>query len=247
MHVKICGVTRPEHVEAAVGAGAAFIGFMFAEHSRRHVTVEDTKRLSAALPPRTGPALRSLPLEGTGLWFHRCADALSDLIARRRPLTVGVFVNQPAALVNAVAEAADLDLVQLSGDEPWEICLQLRRPAIKALRPVEDCSCTQHLIRSAEAGTASLSLLDADVPGAYGGTGQRADWSVAAEVAASLPLMLAGGLTPDNVGDAIRTVQPWAVDVSSGIERDGRKDVGLIHDFVRAAQQAAVGMGTHDR
>jgi phosphoribosylanthranilate isomerase len=70
---------------------------------------------------------------------------------------------------------------------------------------------------------------------------------VAAELAKALPLMLAGGLNPENVGEAIATVRPWAVDVSSGVERDGVKDVDLIRDFVRAAQQAAVGMGTHDR
>jgi phosphoribosylanthranilate isomerase len=245
MHVKICGITRPEHVEAAAAAGAAFVGFMFAERSRRHITVEDAKRLSAVLPPRDEPALESLRLEQPGLWFRRCADALDALFTRRRPLTVGVFANQPVALVNAVAEAADLDLIQLSGDERWETCLQLRRPTIKALRSGSGCS-AQDLLRAAEAGTASLCLLDAEVPGEYGGTGQTADWQVAAQVAASLPLMLAGGLMPENVGTAIATVRPWAVDVSSGVERDGIKDVELIHDFVRAARSAAVGMGTHD-
>lgn len=246
MRVKICGLTRPEHVEAAASAGASFIGFMFAERSRRHITVEDAKRLSAVLPPRDQPAVESLYLEQPGLWFQRCANALDALIARRRPLTVGVFVNQPVALVNAIAEAADLDLIQLSGDERWETCLQLRRPVIKALRSANDCSCVQDLLRTAEAGTASLCLLDAEVPGEYGGTGQTADWEVAAQVAASMPLMLAGGLTPENVGAAIATVRPWAVDVSSGVERDGLKDVDLIQDFVRAARSAAVGMGTYD-
>jgi phosphoribosylanthranilate isomerase len=247
MYIKICGLTRPEHVEAAETAGASFIGFMFAERSRRHITVEGAKRLIAVLPPRDESAVESLRLEQPGLWFQRCADALDALIARRRPLTVGVFANQPIALVNAVAEAADLDLIQLSGDERWETCLQLRRPAIKALRSDSGCSGDQDLLRSAEAGTASLCLLDAEVPGEYGGTGQTADWEVAARVAASIPLMLAGGLTPENVGTAIAIVQPWAVDVSSGVERDGVKDVDLIHDFVRAARSAAVGMSTYER
>jgi phosphoribosylanthranilate isomerase len=246
MRVKICGLTRPEHVEAATTAGASFVGFMFAERSRRHITVEDAKRLASVLPPRGEPAIESLRLDQPGLWFRRCADALDALIDRGRPLTVGVFANQPVALVNAVAEAADLDLIQLSGDERWEMCLQLRRPTIKALRPGNGCSCAQDLLRVAEAGTASLCMLDAEVPGEYGGTGQRADWEVATRVAASLPLMLAGGLTPENVGAAITTVRPWAVDVSSGVERDGVKDVDLIHDFVRAARSAAAGMGTHD-
>jgi phosphoribosylanthranilate isomerase len=246
MHIKICGLTRPEHVEAAASAGASFIGFMFAERSRRHVTVEDAKRLSAVLPPRDQRAVESLQLAQPGLWFQRCADALDALIARGRPLTVGIFANQPVALVNAIAEAADLDLIQLSGDERWETCLQLRRPAIKALRADGGCTCAQDLLRVAEAGTASLCLLDAEVPGEYGGTGHLADWDIATQLASSLPLMLAGGLTPANVGDAIAAVRPWAVDVSTGVERDGVKDTNLIHDFVRAAQRAAVGMGTHD-
>ncbi|MGD9894874.1 MAG: phosphoribosylanthranilate isomerase [Dehalococcoidia bacterium] len=243
MHIKICGLTRPEYVEAAASAGASFIGFMFAERSRRHITVEETKRLIAVLPPRDEPTVESLQLGHPGLWFQRCADALDALIARRRPLTVGIFANQPVALVNAVAEAADLDIIQLSGDERWETCLQLRRPTIKALRSGSDCSCEQDLLRKAEAGTASLCLLDAEVPGEYGGTGQLADWETAARVAASIPLMLAGGLTPANVGTAIAAVRPWAVDVSSGVERDGVKDVDLIQDFVHAARSAAVEMG----
>ena len=245
MRVKICGVTAPEHVEAAADAGAAFIGLVFAERSRRHVTVEQAKKLQAALPARRSPAPATLPLTGSGLWFTRCADALDALLARGRPLTVGVFANQPVALMNSIAEAADLDLIQLSGDERWDLCLQLRRPSIKALRAGSGCPCARDLLRAAEAGTASLCLLDAEAPGEYGGTGQMADWDVAADLTASLPLMLAGGLTPANVGDAIRAVNPWAVDVSSGVERDGVKDVALIGDFIQAANAAAAGMGSH--
>jgi phosphoribosylanthranilate isomerase len=243
VHVKICGVTKPEHVEAASASGASIIGLMFAERSRRRVTVEEAKRLVAVLPRRTAPP-ESLRLVGDGLWFERCAAALEALIGERRPLLVGVFANQPATLVNSIAEAVGLDLVQLSGDEPWETCLRLRRPAIKALRPVNGCAGARDLLRAAEAGTASLCMLDADVSGEYGGTGQRADWAVAAEVARALPLMLAGGLTPENVGEATAAVRPWAVDVSSGVERDGVKDVALIEAFVQAAGRAASGVGS---
>jgi phosphoribosylanthranilate isomerase len=237
VRVKICGLTLPEHAAAAHEAGAEFIGLMFAERSRRRVTVEQARAITAALPPRTEPPAAVLPLGESGLWFRRCAEALDRLIARGRPLVVGVFVNQPATLVNSIAEAADLDLIQLSGDEHWEMSLTLRRPVVKALR-IGAGTAVGDVLASVEAGTAALCLLDADVPGEFGGTGQSADWQVATEVARSLPVMLAGGLTPVNVAEAGGRVRPWAVDVSSGVERDGVKDVGLIHGFVRAAKGA---------
>jgi phosphoribosylanthranilate isomerase len=235
VRVKICGLTLPDHAAAAHEAGAEFVGLVFAERSRRRVTVEQARAITAALPPRTEPPAEVLPLGASDLWFRRCAAALDELIARGRPLVVGVFVNQPVTLVNSIAEAADLDLVQLSGDEPWETCLALRRPVIKALR-VSGGTLPGDVLGPVEAGTAALCLLDADVPGEFGGTGQATDWDVAAEAARVVPVMLAGGLTPANVADAVMRVQPWAVDVSSGVEREGVKDVALIQKFVRAAK-----------
>ena len=236
MRVKICGLTLPEHAAAAHHAGAEFIGLVFAERSRRRVTVEQARRIAAALPPRGAPPAESLTLTTGGLWFERCAAALDDLIGLGRPLVVGVFADQPVTLINSIAEAADLDLIQLSGDEPWEICLELRRPAIKTLRAGADAD-PAGLLASVETGTASLCLLDADVPGQLGGTGRAANWSVAAEVARTLPLMLAGGLTPGNVAEAVARVQPWAVDVSSGVERERVKDPDLIRQFVQEVKR----------
>ena len=242
--VKICGVTAPEHVEAAAEAGAAFIGLVFAERSRRHVTVEQAKRLVSVLPRRQGPALTALPLGGRGLWFTRCADAIDSLIVRRRPLVVGVFADQPASLINSIAEAVDLDLIQLSGTERWDACLQMKRPTIKTLRTPPGLTATD-LRLQIEAGFAHLCHLDSFVPGELGGTGHIASWEIAADLADGLPLMLAGGLTPENVGEAIRTVHPWAVDVSTGVERDGVKDVELIREFVREAEWATMGAEFH--
>ncbi len=244
VRVKICGVTLPEHALAAANAGAEFIGLVFAERSRRRVTVEQARRIVEALPPRSGAAVETLELIGADLWFRGCAAALDRLIERGRPLVVGVFADQPVSLMNSIAEAADLDLIQLGGNERWETCLRLHRPAIKTLRAGSDAR-ARDLLVSVETGTASLCLLDADVPGQLGGTGTKADWEVAAELAGALPLMLAGGLTPENVANAVATVRPWAVDVSSGIERDGVKDVALIEQFVAATRAATVGMETH--
>lgn len=240
MYIKICGLTRPEHAEAAEAAGADMIGLMFAEKSRRHLSVEDARRVLSALKPHRRETVHNLALPGSGGWFQRCALSLEERIAARRPLVVGVFVGQPPSLVNAVTEMLDLDLIQLSGGEPWEQCLQLHRPVIKAVKAGEGAD-PQAIIAAAEAGTAVLTLLDADVPGEDGGTGIAADWVCASTVAAALPVMLAGGLTPQNVGEAVRRVRPWAVDVSTGVERDGTKDAELIEAFVRVAREASQG------
>jgi phosphoribosylanthranilate isomerase len=244
MRVKICGVTRPEHVDAAAAAGAAFIGLVFAERSRRHLNVEEAKRLASVLPPRTEPVLRTISPHGGGLWFQRCAEVLDTLIERGRPLLAGVFADQPAAIVNSIADAVDLDLIQLSGNERWEMCLQMRRPVLKTVRT--DPTLPAGVLRlQIESGMAHLIHLDSFVPGELGGTGRTAAWDVAESLATEFPLMLAGGLTPANVGEAVTVVRPWAVDVSSGVERDGVKDIGLIEEFVRAAEGAAAGMGSH--
>lgn len=236
--VKICGVTAPEHVEAALAAGADVIGLMFVESSRRRVTVEQARRLVALLPAHSEPPLPALPLPAghlAALWFERCASALEALIGRRRPLLAGVFADQPPALVNSIADATGLDLVQLSGHESWEDCLQIRRPVLKAER-VSAGDTAADIIRRAEAGTASMLLLDAGLPGQLGGTGATFDWQTGREVAAALPVMLAGGLAPENVAQAIRQVLPWGVDVSSGVETEGVKDPAKIAAFVAAVR-----------
>lgn len=241
VRVKICGLTEPAHAETCEQVGAEFLGLVFAERSRRRLTVEQARRVTAALSPRVAPCVTTLPLGEGGGWFDRCAAAL-DQLRGPRPLVVGVFADQPVTLVNSIAEACDLDLVQLSGDESWEQCLAIKRPVIKSLRVPGESPTVQALLALAEFGTASLCMLDADVPGELGGTGTLADWEAAAQIARSLPLMLAGGLSPENVGEAVARVSPWAVDVSSGVERDGGKDVERIAAFVRAVKRAAVGV-----
>lgn len=219
VRVKICGVTAPDHALTAADAGADFIGLMFAQESRRYLTPEHAKEivdeLRAAFPASTGPKL------------------------------AGVFVNEPLDVIARLVDDLGLDIVQLSGDEPWSMLPKLPRPCFKAFRVAAGTSLDEAIAgleegRTALEGTASYFLLDAAVAGSYGGTGQRADWSIAAELARRFPVVLAGGLSPDNVTEAVAQVRPWGVDVSSGVETGGVKDIEKIRAFVLAAKGATV-------
>jgi len=236
--IKLCGLRTASQVALAADLGVDFIGIMFAESSRRRVTVEEARKLLAPLGARSSTP-RRLIHEGipAGRWFHRCAAGFDALLQLSRPLVVGVFVDQPPALVNAIADALALDAVQLSGQEPAEQSFELRRPVIKAVH-VDDAMTVRAVLAQCEVGTAALCLLDTSVPGEHGGTGRPFDWGIAAAVATQVPCMLAGGLTPDNVVAAIKAARPWAVDVSSGIETDGVKDEAKMRAFAEAVAQA---------
>jgi len=146
--------------------------------------------------------------------------------------TVGLFVNEDAATVNAIADRCGLDLVQLHGDESPEYCSSVHRRIIKAFR-VRDASSLDELPRYRVAAC----LLDAWSSVARGGTGNTFNWDIAAQAAAHQPVILAGGLQPDNVAEAIRAVKPYAVDVSSGVESaPGKKDAELVRRFIRSCR-----------
>lgn len=145
---------------------------------------------------------------------------------------VGVFVNCEAAFINDISEQVGLHFVQLHGDEPPEFCRSINRPVIKALslHGQDDMD----MVRAYHATSWRILL---DTPTAqWGGTGQTHDWTLARSVAQEIPVLLAGGLTPENVNEAINRVQPWGVDVSSGVESNRVKDVEKIREFMRQAR-----------
>lgn len=208
--VKICGLTSVADAAAAVERGADFLGFILYPKSPRYC------------PPATiATILRELEL---------------TQVRAVHPRTVGVFVNATADEVRGVLDATGLDLAQLHGDEPPEVTAALDGRAFRALRtkPGENVMALAQPHLDLPQPPAPQLLLDAYTSGAYGGTGHQADWSVAAAVAQKVPrLLLAGGLSPDNVAEAIRVVAPWGVDVSSGIEAaPGRKDHARLRDFL---------------
>ncbi|MEY4705590.1 MAG: N-(5-phosphoribosyl)anthranilate isomerase [Nitrospirota bacterium] len=149
---------------------------------------------------------------------------------------VGVFVNEDQQVVKNLMDDCGLALAQLHGNESAAYCQELGRPILKALRMRDRSSFLALAEFQGRAGVRGF-VLDAFSDQAYGGTGQVIDWQLAAEVAKAANILLAGGLTPDNVGKAIQTVQPYGVDVSSGVEREpGKKDHGKVRAFIRAVR-----------
>ncbi len=149
--------------------------------------------------------------------------------------TVGLFVDAAAETVNQVLQQVPLDLLQFHGDESADYCRAFSRPYIKAIRMAEGIDL--HAM-AAEYHDARGLLMDAYHPGIAGGTGETFDWERIPQDL-TVPVILAGGLEPGNVADAIRNVQPWAVDVSSGVEAaKGIKDAAKIEAFIRGVNSA---------
>jgi len=218
VRVKICGITNRDDAMAALAAGADYLGFNLYPKSSRYIPPEKLRELILEIGEGTSQSSISNP---QSLRF------------------IGIFVNETVQGITDILSFTGLAYAQLHGDEPPEFLHQLTGKAFKAVRPADAESARDAASRFAPLGLddGPQLLIDAYDPAEYGGTGKKADWHVAAELAQRHPrLMLAGGLTPANVAQAIRIARPWAVDVASGVEvSPGRKD----HDAMRAFIQAA--------
>ena len=214
--IKICGIRNEGQAIAAARAGADFIGMVFAP-SPRQVTPDVAFKIKAKLKKY-----------------------------KAKTEVVGVFVNIHTGTVNRVAEMCELDQIQLSGDEPWEYCRDIDRPIIKTMR-VSRSNPAEQVIKDIEYGVKILKghkltiLLDTSVPERYGGTGETFDWEMAQPIARQYPVIIAGGLTPENVVGAIKIISPWGVDVSTGVETKGIKDVKKIRKFIAAVREVDAG------
>ncbi len=210
LHVKICGITNLEDARVAASAGADLLGFIFYPSSPRYIKPERAGEIIAEL--RNGANV---------------------------PKFVGVFVNEALDHVRSVMQITEIDLVQLHGNEPIETVRALTPRVYKAIRPRnhEEASANITTYRSALNGNSPAFIVDAFNEKQFGGTGERVDWNIAAGIAAKSAILLAGGLVPENVFDAIRTVRPWGVDVSSGVERaPGLKDHEKVRRFIEASK-----------
>jgi phosphoribosylanthranilate isomerase len=167
---------------------------------------------------------------------HIFPEQAARIISQLPPFVqaVGLFVNEEADTVNEVADLCRLDLVQLHGDEPPDYCRQFKRRLLKAFR-VRSLTCLDPINNYQVAGY----LLDTFSPSFYGGTGLSFNWEIAAEaVKRHQRIVLAGGLTPDNVAEAISQVRPYGVDVSSGVEAaPGKKDRDKLRAFLQNAKE----------
>lgn len=212
--IKICGVTTSKDAQVAALAGADAIGFNFFSRSKRYIDPALAEKIVAVVPPR---------------------------VAR-----VGVFVNSEPGEISSIANRLKLDWVQLHGDETPETLKELAGLSILSafrlgdagVAPVLDflSACRQLDVRP------NALLFDVDRPGEYGGTGHTLDWHAIGAVRdqfRAVPLVLAGGLTPFNVAEAVAIVRPDAVDVASGIEsKPGIKDMLLVRAFVTSAKKS---------
>ena len=194
-------------------------------------------------------------LEDAQVAVHAGADALGFIFFSQSPrvvehtvvktivnqlppfvLPIGVFVNEEQCVVRNIMEECRLGLAQLHGDETPSYCETLGRPVLKGIRLRDRGSFLALAEYKGRSGVRGF-VLDAFSESAYGGTGKVADWGLAAEATKAAPILLAGGLSPENVQEAIQKVQPYGVDVSSGVEASpGKKDPIKVQAFIRAAQ-----------
>lgn len=208
---KICGITSVDDARMAIDLGADALGLNFHQDSPRCVSIDDAQTI---------------------------AQELGDSAC-----LVGVFVNDSDERIRRITDSVGLQAIQLHGDEPVQFARQLDRAVIKAIRANDSglALANEYLMAAAE-GVDFLTafLVDAAVAGQAGGTGQRADWRFARQLVqtcAPWPVILAGGLSADNVADAITQVQPAAVDVASGVEiSPGRKSLAAMRAFIQAAR-----------
>lgn len=206
--VKICGLRDVDSARVAIDAGADALGFILAP-SKRQVAPALVRRIR-----------HEIALNGVSL-----------------PPAVGVVVNASVGEIHDLVAESGVDLIQLAGDEEPDMLGEIAVPVIKALRFPDGTIADDALLEVERWMTAAnpprYVIVDGHEVGSYGGTGRRADWNLVADVARHFPVIMAGGLDPGNVAEAISQVRPFGVDVSSGTETDGVKDPLKIRGFVR--------------
>jgi phosphoribosylanthranilate isomerase len=203
MRVKICGITQIEQGQAIVALGADSIGFICVPQSPRYVTPELLKAIAEALP--------------------------------RATIKVGVFANHGITEIISVVQQTHLSAIQLHGAESPEFCRQLRQvipPEIELIKAFRLKSATSLTETAAYLDCVDTLLLDAYHPQILGGTGHTLNWQDLAQFKPAIPWMLAGGLTADNIQEALSRLQPDGIDLSSGVERSpGDKDLAKVAEL----------------
>lgn len=206
--VKVCGITNLEDARFVAGAGADFIGFIFYPKSPRYIE-----------PPKAGAIIN---------WIHG-------------PVPVGVFVNHPAEEVNRIARETGVELIQLHGIESPHYCRLMEKPVIKVIHVGEedDAEGLRERIRPyLELEQVRYLMFDTDAGPLWGGSGRVFDWNLLREISREKPFILSGGLNDANVESAFRSVRPFAIDLSSGLEQaPGLKDYDKVERFFNSLER----------
>jgi len=204
MRIKICGITNVEDAIISIEYGADMLGFNFYQGSPRYIDFEQCKNISRIIK-----------------------------ITYPEICLVGIFVNNPINEIVRNMDECSLDLGQLCGDEPVDYLKKFGEKVLKAIRPVDRYDMEKQIEKYPIRTNSPNILIDSSSKGLFGGSGQLANWKLAAELARKYDILLAGGLTPENVQDAINEVNPWGVDVASGVETlPGKKDPIKIKNLI---------------
>jgi anthranilate synthase / indole-3-glycerol phosphate synthase / phosphoribosylanthranilate isomerase len=226
--VKICGIKSPKAALVAAEAGADLLGMIFVPGRKRTVSVDEARAIAEAVRGKSVRQTTKSENVSSAGWFDHWFQWVRT--HSRRPLLVGVFQNQSLEEILAIQAAVPLDIVQLHGSEPLQYASLIPCPVIRAF-PLSSpliFSPQQHAIPLVDAGSTTVQ----------GGTGEVVDWARVKELAG--PVMLAGGLTPDNVARAVEVSGAVAVDVASGVEdANGEKDAELVNKFVAEAKKSS--------
>lgn len=215
--VKICGITTYQDALMAAEAGADMLGLNFFKRSPRYITPDDALAI---------------------------CDPLRHMLGNDCPVLIGIFVNEAVGTISTITNHVGLDAAQLSGDESEQMLAELRGIAYKGIQPMNKAMALEDVKYYAPHFPQKMRLpsilVDAYHPSLRGGTGDQTSDEIALAVKEAVPrLMLAGGLTPDNVAQRLEVVQPWGVDVASGVEFDdqpGTKNPDAVRAFIEAAK-----------
>jgi anthranilate synthase/indole-3-glycerol phosphate synthase/phosphoribosylanthranilate isomerase len=227
--VKICGIRTPEAAVMAASAGADLLGMIFVPGRKRTVSVDEAIAIAKAVRGKDYQHSNTVSSSPSTSWFDHWFEWIRN--HPRRPLLVGVFQDQPLEEILSIQASVPLDLVQLHGSEPLHYASLIPCPVIHAF-PI-----SSPLIHTPQLH--AISLVDAGSTTVQGGTGEVVDWTKVKTLTG--PVMLAGGLTPENVARAVEVSGAVAVDVSSGVEdAKGGKDPELVKKFVSEAKRTGV-------
>tara|TARA_Y100000817_G_C16737858_1_gene491027 strand:- start:79 stop:807 length:729 start_codon:yes stop_codon:yes gene_type:complete len=234
MKIKICGIKDVATAEFCQEIGVDFIGLVFTKSTRK-ISVQTAKQIVNSLGDplnhfNLGHTLPESSIQATNEWFKQSHAILDSYIKVKKPLTVGIFAKESVGEINDIIEETGIDLVQLSGEYNIEDAQEINRQTLFSLGINGlDAENYKSKIR---AGFALSVIFDSISSDSLGGTGKTFNWNEIKDISIHMPFILAGGLNVDNVELAMKNCNPWGLDISTGVEKDGVKDFGLINELV---------------